>query len=152
MAWALTDLKRGGLIENPRWSVWRLVGSTGTEPAVEQRISAVRLRELRAMSHPAFLTTPEWRVTRAATLRRAGGHCQLDATHVGPLEVHHSTYERKGVELAGDLIVLCADCHGRHHNEPEPAAVLAEPFVVPLDWTPPEPTPRPSLLKRLFAR
>jgi len=67
------------------------------------------------MPYRQYLRTPEWRRTRAAALHRAGNRCAFDVTHATDLEVHHRTYERLGEELAGDLLVLCRECHRIHH-------------------------------------
>lgn len=117
LSWALTDLRRGGLVENPRWSTWRLAGAAEQppEPATHERPAPARLAELRALPYRLYLRTPEWRRTRNAALARAGHRCSLDVSHVGGLDVHHRTYERIGAELAADLVVLCRDCHERHH-------------------------------------
>ncbi len=119
LSWALTNLKRDGLVENPKWSVWRLTAAA--EPpaasAVAEPVDAQRLAELRAMPYREYLRTPEWRRTRAAALVRAGNACSLDVTHTDRLEVHHRTYERVGAELVTDLVVLCHSCHELHHKE-----------------------------------
>jgi restriction endonuclease Mrr len=119
LSWALTNLKRDGLVENPKWSTWRLTNAAlpPIATAVEESVSAERLAELRAMPYHLYLKTPEWRRTRAAALLRAGNSCSLDVTHTDGLEVHHRTYERLGAELVTDLAVLCHSCHQLHHNE-----------------------------------
>jgi hypothetical protein len=118
LSWTLTNLKREGLLENPRRSVWRLAGAAAEPlaPALEARPGAERLTELREMPYREYLRTPEWRRTRAAALLRAGHSCSLDVTHTKGLEVHHRTYERLGEELETDLLVLCRDCHRSHHQ------------------------------------
>ena len=118
LSFALTNLKHEGLLENPRWSVWRLTGVAADEPApaAKEPIPSGRLAELRRMNYRDYLCTPEWRRARAAALVRAGYRCALDRSHTEDLEVHHNTYERIGAELASDLIVLCHDCH-RHYHE-----------------------------------
>ncbi len=118
LSWALTDLKRDGLVENPRWSTWRLTSSAtvASEPAIPEPIPGWRLAELRTMPYREYLRTPEWRRARAAALVRAGFCCALDPAHVENLEVHHRTYERLGAEHADDLLVLCQDCHQLHHK------------------------------------
>lgn len=123
LSWALTNLKRDGLVENPRWRTWTLTGvaceatpSTAAEPVDEGRLAA-----LRSMPYWLYLRTPEWRRTRAAALVRAGHRCSLDAAHVKGLEVHHRSYERLGNELESDLTVLCRSCHERVHAKPERA-------------------------------
>lgn len=119
LSWALTDLKRDGLVENPSRSVWRLAGAACDEPAPAALagVREQRLAELRAMPYGEYLRTPEWRTTRAGALLRAGWRCSLDVTHGDDLDVHHRTYERLGAELAADLVVLCRPCHRLHHRE-----------------------------------
>ncbi len=75
-------------------------------------------RELRAMPYTDYLRTPHWRRRRAAKIRAAGGRCQLCGRGGSGtlLDVHHNTYERLGEERDEDLIVLCRECHSRHHN------------------------------------
>jgi restriction endonuclease Mrr len=118
LSWALTNLKRDGLVENPQRGHWRLTdaGLPSEESAVEEPVAAERLAKLRSMPYPFYLRTPEWRRTRAAALVRAGNACSLDVTHTRDLEVHHRTYERRGEELVTDLIVLCHSCHQLHHK------------------------------------
>jgi hypothetical protein len=119
LSWSLTQLRRDGLLENPRRSVWRLAGAAleAQLQAVEGEIEPDRLQQLRTMPYHEYLRTPEWRRARAAAILRAGGSCSLDVTHTNGLEVHHRTYERLGEELASDLTVLCRACHRIHHQE-----------------------------------
>jgi restriction endonuclease Mrr len=119
LSWALTNLKRDGLVENPRWGTWRLTSAANPPiaTAVEKPVSVERLAALREMPYRLYLRTPEWRRTRAAALLRAGDACSLDVTHTDNLEVHHRTYERLGAELVTDLAVLCHTCHGLYHEE-----------------------------------
>jgi hypothetical protein len=49
--------------------------------------------------------------------------------------VHHRSYDRKGFEAPQDLIVLCDDCHLRHHRRLALDAVRAtdrEPVQAPI--------------------
>ena len=163
--WALTNLKRDGLIENPRWSVWRLVGAALETPAAaaEPDVSEARLAELHSMPYREYLRSPEWRRTRGAALHRANFRCMLDVTHSEDLEVHHRTYERLGRELATDLVVLCRSCHRIHHREhgrprrasrrsaERPAGSVGPPLSVRLvAEAKAQPRPRRSLLRRLL--
>jgi hypothetical protein len=146
------------LVENPRWSTWRLAG-VAAEP-VEPRaapISAVRLAELSTMSYRDYLRTPEWRRTRAAAIERAGGHCSLDHAHTGPLQVHHATYERRGLERPGDLTVLCEACHRLHHAEhgrpgprPRRTGSIAPPSRASADVMPVAEQPARGWVRRLL--
>jgi restriction endonuclease Mrr len=119
LSWEPTNLKRDGLIENPKWGTWRLTSAAlpPVTTAVEEQLSSERLAELRAMPYRQYLRTHEWRRTRSAALVRAGNACSLDVTHTEHLEVHHRTYERLGAELINDLVVLCHACHQLHHKE-----------------------------------
>jgi 5-methylcytosine-specific restriction endonuclease McrA len=145
LSWALTNLKRDGLLENPKWNTWRLTGTalTATAKPGAEAVSAKRLAELRAMPYQCYLRTPEWRRTRAAALLRAGNRCSLDAKHIDGLEVHHNTYERLGAELTTDLVVLCHACHQLHHKQyGRPGRKHS---------TKPAKRRKPSLLRRLLA-
>lgn len=119
LAWTLTNLKRDGLVEKPKWGIWKLTGSALTAMAepVAAAVGAERLAELRAMPYQQYLRTPEWRQTKAAALLCAGNACSLDVTHTEGLEVHHRTYERRGAELMTDLAVLCHSCHQLYHQQ-----------------------------------
>ena len=117
LSWALTNLKRDGLLENPARAVWRLAGAALEQPelALDEPVYVDRLEELERMGYREYLRTPEWRPIRAAALVRAGNGCSLDVTHTDDLEVHHrdnGAYARRGRELASDLVVLCHACHG----------------------------------------
>jgi hypothetical protein len=142
LSWALTNLKRDGLVENPKWSTWKLTGSalTATAKPVAEAVGAERLAELRAMPYRQYLRTPEWRRTKAEALLRAGNACSLNVTHTEGLEVHHRTYERRGAELMTDLAVLCHSCHQLYHRE----------NGRPRREQSAKPT-KPSLLRRLLA-
>jgi hypothetical protein len=156
LSWALTNLKHDGLVQNPKWAVWRLTaaGEPEATSAVEEALAPERLAELRAMPYPTYLRTPEWKRTRAAALVRAGNACSLDVSHTDPLEVHHRTYEHLGAELVSDLIVLCHTCHQLHHKtygrprkeNPDALAPSGLPTAESRELR------KPSLLSRLLAR
>jgi restriction endonuclease Mrr len=161
LSWALTNLKRDGLVENPQWGSWRLTSAAllPLEPAVDGPVAAERLAELRAMPYRLYLRTPEWRRTRAAALVRADNACSLDVTHTDSLEVHHRTYERLGAELVTDLVVLCHSCHELHHIEhgpprrkhpaaPSPRSAADGSVAAPANQ--PGKRRKPSLLRRLL--
>lgn len=77
-------------------------------------------RALRGKNYREYLQSAEWKTRRALAIETAGGRCQL-CNAPGPLHVHHRTYERVGREHPGDLTVLCAPCHSRHHHRDQPA-------------------------------
>jgi len=68
------------------------------------------------VTYVEYLSTTGWRVRSHQAMERANWRCEMDATHDGPLQVHHLTYARVGRERDDDLIVLCDECHARHHG------------------------------------
>ncbi|MDP9478588.1 MAG: hypothetical protein M3R38_23390 [Actinomycetota bacterium] len=61
------------------------------------------------------MQTSHWKRLREDKLRAAGHRCQVCRSS-GTLNVHHNTYDRRGEELDGDLIVLCRECHNLFHE------------------------------------
>jgi 5-methylcytosine-specific restriction endonuclease McrA len=148
MSWALSDLKRDGLVENPERGIWVLTAA------------AKRLDELQRMPYAEYLETPEWQGTRSAALQRAAGSCALDLTHTTDLDVRHRTKARIGAELPTDLVVLCAPCAERHQAEDEPPPrrvgsipppTLVAPVEAELSEAAEDESRRPRLLRRLLA-
>ena len=76
---------------------------------------ARRRMELATMPYREYLQTPEWKARRASHLRSAGYRCQVCNAADTVLDLHHRTYERRGDERRSDLVVLCRDCHHKHH-------------------------------------
>lgn len=76
-------------------------------------------RPSRRVEYDEYLHSPEWQERRQYFLARAMYRCQL-CKRPGPqgrgLNVHHSDYSRLGAELEIDVIVLCRNCHARHHG------------------------------------
>lgn len=52
---------------------------------------------------------------KTLALERAHNQCALcsSAEH---LDVHHKSYARRGFEQSEDVVVLCRECHHRHHR------------------------------------
>lgn len=75
-----------------------------------------REEQLKTMPYDEYLQTPEWEDRRKIAIEKAGGRCQL-CNRNGKLHVHHRTYENRGSERDGDLIVLCAGCHAKFHDK-----------------------------------
>lgn len=118
LSWALTNLKKDGLVENPAWGIWKLSGAAFDLPVrVEEPVDPKRLAELRAMPYAAYLRTPEWKRTRLTALSRAGYACSMNVEHTEKLEVHHRSYAQLGAEPASNLVVLCHSCHRLYHEE-----------------------------------
>lgn len=88
------------------------------QPSLDaERLARAKHRsDLRTMPYHQYLQTPEWQATRKQRLQVARYRCQVCNSN-GLLNVHHRTYERRGEERAGDLVVLCDDCHGIFHRE-----------------------------------
>lgn len=83
------------------------------------------------MNYQEYLKSEGWQRRRMIRLRLAEwngyGYCRceecLEWTWQGKIHVHHRTYERIGMELVGDLAVLCESCHARAHGLPEPGSM-----------------------------
>lgn len=77
------------------------------------------------MNYDKYLQSELWKKVRAAALWHAGGKCQLCGQPHAQLEVHHNSYNRLGgQERPEDLVVLCSDCHRRHHKVKEEKDLL----------------------------
>ena len=77
-----------------------------------------RLQELHMMPYRDYLQTPEWKERSLLAKKKAGNRCQVcnTSSKETQLHTHHRTYERRGNENDGDLIVLCEDCHEIFHE------------------------------------
>jgi 5-methylcytosine-specific restriction endonuclease McrA len=69
---------------------------------------------LRRLPYREYLRTAHWHRVRELALERARCVCAL-CPATDRLQVHHRNYARRGFEQPEDVIVLCEDCHGRHH-------------------------------------
>lgn len=87
----------------------------GYATASSQSEQYVRELELRCMPYKDYLQSPEWGVKRDAQLLEDGFRCRVCNSPDG-LQVHHRTYEHRGHEQPGDLVTLCAACHGDFHS------------------------------------
>lgn len=76
-----------------------------------------RILRYRNMPYSEYLQTDHWQNLRLQMLQLAGYRCQLCNTGDTVLHVHHRSYENRGQEPLNDLIVLCADCHGKFHDK-----------------------------------
>lgn len=93
----------------------RFATSTCSECDEARQLTTRDPETLRKMPYADYLKTDHWKETRQGALKRAGYRCQL-CNAKGALHVHHRTYERRGSEIASDLLVLCADCHKTFHD------------------------------------
>jgi hypothetical protein len=81
----------------------------------QRQAHADAIESLRVMPYVLYLRSGHWQKVRAAALKRARFACQA-CNSPRPLDVHHRTYERRGYELASDVIVLCRPCHSTFHE------------------------------------
>lgn len=65
-----------------------------------------------------YLKSPEWKATRAASLKYGANKCAI-CGKTDTLQVHHNSYERLRAELRTDLVVLCAYHHSLIHASQE---------------------------------
>ena len=70
---------------------------------------------LRRLPYGEYLRTAHWSRVRDLALERARFACAICPARQR-LQVHHRSYARRGFEQPEDVVVLCAECHGRHHE------------------------------------
>lgn len=72
--------------------------------------------ELEKMPYKLFLETTYWQILKQITAYTWDYECAV-CTSKKNLQVHHRTYAHRGHEHLHmkDLILLCAECHGRAH-------------------------------------
>lgn len=63
-----------------------------------------------------YLSSITWKKIKKKVINRASGCCE-GCGNSEPLEVHHLTYERVGMELMTDLSALCRNCHLKAHGK-----------------------------------
>jgi len=72
---------------------------------------------IKSMDYYEFLNTLYWKTISAKKKRQSNFKCQICNSN-NLLATHHRNYEIRGYELQNmnDLIVLCNDCHKKHHE------------------------------------
>jgi hypothetical protein len=110
LSWSLTWLKKAGVLVNEGPCVWSLAPDAPPPSTHKRELSE------RQAAYRDYLRSAEWKARRDRALHEGGNRCRLDASHTGRLEVHHNSYERLGSERSEDLVVLCDECHRRHHG------------------------------------
>lgn len=87
----------------------------GDEELCEVIWSEARSQYRRKSSYREYLASPVWRDIRDQKLIDEA-RCHFCGTPRG-LNVHHLRYPKRGMEKMDDLIVLCYNCHRRHHQD-----------------------------------
>jgi len=82
----------------------------------EQPNDEALLRALRELPYEEYLQTDHWKAVAEKARKQANFTCAVCGSRK-ELNVHHTTYKRKGQEDPDDLVVLCAACHGNHHGK-----------------------------------
>ena len=67
--------------------------------------------------YQAVLCSALWWARRAEILEVREAMCEECGIDGVELHVHHLTYENLGDEEDCELVVLCAECHGRAHGK-----------------------------------
>lgn len=67
------------------------------------------------LQYQKYLKTEHWQTIRRIKLETSGFKCQM-CSKSNKLHVHHNNYSNLHKEKLEDLIVLCEDCHKKHHN------------------------------------
>jgi phage terminase large subunit GpA-like protein len=71
---------------------------------------------LTVIPYDVYLRTQHWQSLRELHFRLFGRQCQQCGAEGIELHLHHRTYERRGREAPGDLVILCKDCHAAVHG------------------------------------
>lgn len=66
------------------------------------------------LTYLQHLESPEWWRRATAARKRAQYRCERCGS-LGPLHVHHRSYDNLGVESNDELEVLCEACHRAEH-------------------------------------
>jgi hypothetical protein len=72
--------------------------------------------ESRRARYRDYLRSQQWQERRLAALKRAKNACSRCGS-TERLEVHHPSYDNLGEERARQLVVLCRNCHAKHHGK-----------------------------------
>lgn len=103
--------------DNADWIAIRKVVELELHLNGDERVRSFRINSLlHVMPYRQYLNTHHWKTTSAEAKKKAGFKCRL-CNSGGELHTHHRTYENRGSEAEEDLIVLCADCHGKFHDK-----------------------------------
>lgn len=70
------------------------------------------------MPYIEFLKTRYWNELRILVLRERGFHCEECGGTFDKLQLHHITYEHRGLEIdhLEDVQLLCDPCHEAKHK------------------------------------
>lgn len=71
---------------------------------------------LKKLDYEEYLHSDWWIVIRALSKKRSRNMCAL-CSSPEHLNVHHRSYKNLGKEKPEDVIVLCQDCHEKHHGK-----------------------------------
>ena len=82
---------------------------------VKKQVKKDQIAYLRNLPYKEYLLTEHWQRFRKDALKRAKYCCQL-CNNADKLHVHHRTYKNLGDEDISDVIVLCCECHEKHHD------------------------------------
>ncbi len=80
---------------------------------------------LSELPYKEYLLTDYWKNRREEWIAKAAGACQLCNASDNVLNVHHRRYDRRGHEMDSDVIVLCRNCHAKHHDKLHPSSIGA---------------------------
>ena len=69
------------------------------------------------IDYKLYLLSEHWKQKRIEAFKFYGKKCMMCGDSDKQLSVHHNNYDNLGNESMQDLIVLCGECHGRHHGK-----------------------------------
>lgn len=73
-----------------------------------------------------YIYSQHWADFRGQYFQTHERRCSKCGTTDGPIQLHHTTYDRLGREIDKDVEVLCRNCHRALHDEQKQAAPKAK--------------------------
>jgi hypothetical protein len=79
----------------------------------------ISVYQMQNMPYDLYLQTEHWQHFSSEALKFSRYRCQLCDKNNVEINVHHKNYENIGRETFNDVIVLCKNCHEKHHERSE---------------------------------
>lgn len=86
-------------------------------PKLNDALSVARdVLECCKMPYAIYLQSKRWKQVRGNRIAKDRSRC-VDCGETEYLNVHHETYENRGLESLDDLVTLCDECHRKRHGK-----------------------------------
>ena len=82
---------------------------------VYMEFNFLTIKNIFPVDYKKYILSSEFRKLRNKILNERGYNCERCSSSKN-LQLHHLTYQRLGLELENDLIILCQKCHKEIHH------------------------------------